>query len=212
MAEMRTAPTRMALSQTKKKLQTAQRGHKLLKDKRDELMRRFLALLEDNRQRRGQLQAELEVYYRQMACARAQLGQADWETALCWPGPRLSVVVERQKNMAGSLPKLTPKAPPQPMLCLETADLVEAMQHLKAVWPELLRLAQAEEAARRMSRELERTRRRVNALEHVLIPQYQRTQRRIRMQLEENDRANNTRLLKVKDLVLEKAHIAEKKS
>ena len=111
-----------------------------------------------------------------------------------------------QKAMGAVLCTLRGQAPPQPALCLETAGLKEGMAQLCALWPELLALAEMEENIRRLGREIERTRRRVGALEHVLIPDLEQAQRRIRMQLEENDRANNTRLLKVKDLVLQNAH------
>ena len=165
-------PTRMQLGRIKRQLATARRGHKLLKDKRDELMRRFLALVSKARRQRETVQKALSAYYQAMAAARAEMGQAAYFAALC----------------------------------LETAGLKEGMAQLCALWPELLALAEMEENIRRLGREIERTRRRVGALEHVLIPDLEQAQRRIRMQLEENDRANNTRLLKVKDLVLQNAH------
>lgn len=199
-------PTRMQLGRIKRQLATARRGHKLLKDKRDELMRRFLALVSKARQQRETVQKALSAYYQAMAAARAEMGQAAYFAALCWPGPPLTVETGTQKAMGAVLCTLRGQAPPQPALCLETAGLKEGMAQLCALWPELLALAEMEENIRRLGREIERTRRRVGALEHVLIPDLEQAQRRIRMQLEENDRANNTRLLKVKDLVLQNAH------
>ena len=199
-------PTRMQLGRIKRQLATARRGHKLLKDKRDELMRRFLALVSKARRQRETVQKALSAYYQAMAAARAELGQAAYFAALCWPGPPLTVETGTQKAMGAVLCTLRGQAPPQPALCLETAGLKEGMAQLCALWPELLALAEMEENIRRLGREIERTRRRVGALEHVLIPDLEQAQRRIRMQLEENDRANNTRLLKVKDLVLQNAH------
>lgn len=199
-------PTRMQLGRIKRQLATARRGHKLLKDKRDELMRRFLALVSKARQQRETVQKALSAYYQAMAAARAEMGQAAYFAALCWPGPPLTVEAGTQKAMGAVLCTLRGQAPPQPALCLETAGLKEGMAQLCALWPELLALAEMEENIRRLGREIERTRRRVGALEHVLIPDLEQAQRRIRMQLEENDRANNTRLLKVKDLVLQNAH------
>lgn len=199
-------PTRMQLSRIKRQLATARRGHKLLKDKRDELMRRFLALVSKARRQRETVQKALSAYYQAMAAARAEMGQAAYFAALCWPGPPLTVEAGTQKAMGAVLCTLRGQAPPQPALCLETAGLKEGMAQLCALWPELLALAEMEENIRRLGREIERTRRRVGALEHVLIPDLEQAQRRIRMQLEENDRANNTRLLKVKDLVLQNAH------
>lgn len=199
-------PTRMQLSRIKRQLATARRGHKLLKDKRDELMRRFLALVSKARRQRETVQKALSAYYQAMAAARAEMGQAAYFAALCWPGPPLTVETGTQKAMGAVLCTLRGQAPPQPALCLETAGLKEGMAQLCALWPELLALAEMEENIRRLGREIERTRRRVGALEHVLIPELEQAQRRIRMQLEENDRANNTRLLKVKDLVLQNAH------
>lgn len=199
-------PTRMQLGRIKRQLATARRGHKLLKDKRDELMRRFLALVSKARRQRETVQKALSAYYQAMAAARAEMGQAAYFAALCWPGPPLTVEAGTQKAMGAVLCTLRGQAPPQPALCLETAGLKEGMAQLCALWPELLALAEMEENIRRLGREIERTRRRVGALEHVLIPELEQAQRRIRMQLEENDRANNTRLLKVKDLVLQNAH------
>lgn len=199
-------PTRMQLGRIKRQLATARRGHKLLKDKRDELMRRFLALVSKARRQRETVQKALSAYYQAMAAARAEMGQAAYFAALCWPGPPLTVETGTQKAMGAVLCTLRGQAPPQPALCLETAGLKEGMAQLCALWPELLALAEMEENIRRLGREIERTRRRVGALEHVLIPDLDQAQRRIRMQLEENDRANNTRLLKVKDLVLQNAH------
>ena len=199
-------PTRMQLGRIKRQLATARRGHKLLKDKRDELMRRFLALVSKARRQRETVQKALSAYYQAMAAARAEMGQAAYFAALCWPGPPLTVETGTQKAMGAVLCTLRGQAPPQPALCLETAGLKEGMAQLCALWPELLALAEMEENIRRLWREIERTRRRVGALEHVLIPELEQAQRRIRMQLEENDRANNTRLLKVKDLVLQNAH------
>lgn len=199
-------PTRMQLGRIKRQLATARRGHKLLKDKRDELMRRFLALVSKARRQRETVQKALSAYYQAMAAARAEMGQAAYFAALCWPGPPLTVETGTQKAMGAVLCTLRGQAPPQPALCLETAGLKEGMAQLCALWPELLALAEMEENIRRLGREIERTRRRVGALEHVLIPDLEQAQRRIRMQLEENDRANNTRLLKVKDLVLQNAH------
>ncbi len=199
-------PTRMQLGRIKRQLATARRGHKLLKDKRDELMRRFLALVSKARRQRETVQKALSAYYQAMAAARAEMGQAAYFAALCWPGPPLTVEAGTQKAMGAVLCTLRGQAPPQPALCLETAGLKEGMAQLCALWPELLALAEMEENIRRLGREIERTRRRVGALEHVLIPDLEQAQRRIRMQLEENDRANNTRLLKVKDLVLQNAH------
>ena len=199
-------PTRMQLGRIKRQLATARRGHKLLKDKRDELMRRFLALVSKARRQRETVQKALSAYYQAMAAARAEMGQAAYFAALCWPGPPLTVETGTQKAMGAVLCTLRGQAPPQPALCLETAGLKEGRAQLCALWPELLALAEMEENIRRLGREIERTRRRVGALEHVLIPELEQAQRRIRMQLEENDRANNTRLLKVKDLVLQNAH------
>ena len=199
-------PTRMQLGRIKRQLATARRGHKLLKDKRDELMRRFLALVSKARRQRETVQKALSAYYQAMAAARAEMGQAAYFAALCWPGPPLTVEAGTQKAMGAVLCTLRGQAPPQPALCLETAGLKEGMAQLCALWPELLALAEMEENIRRLGREIERTRRRVGALEHVLIPDLEQAQRRIRMQLEENDRANNTRLLKVKELVLQNAH------
>lgn len=207
MAQTFTAPTRMALSQTKKKLATAQRGHKLLKDKRDELMRRFLSLVQDNRNLRRQVEQTLETAYGQLALARAVMGRAEWLAALAWPGPPVEIVLQTQNAMGVTLPTLTfSEELPRFSGGAACQDLADGMETLRRAVPLIVRLAQTEQNCRLLSAELEKTRRRVNALEYVLIPQYQQTRRHIAMRLEENDRATNTRLRKVKDLVLERTH------
>lgn len=206
MAQTFTAPTRMALSQTKKKLATAQRGHKLLKDKRDELMWRFLSLVQENRQLRRQVEQTLTTAYGQLALARAVLGRAGWRAALAWPGTPVEIMLQTQNAMGVTLPVLTVFAElPRFSGGADCQDLADGMETLRGAVPLIVKLAQIEQNCRRLSAELEKTRRRVNALEYVLIPQYQQTRRHIAMRLEENDRATNTRLRKVKDLVLERA-------
>ena len=135
-------PTRMQLGRIKRQLATARRGHKLLKDKRDELMRRFLALVSKARRQRETVQKALSAYYQAMAAARAEMGQAAYFAALCWPGPPLTVEAGTQKAMGAVLCTLRGQAPPQPALCLETAGLKEGMAQLCALWPELLALAE----------------------------------------------------------------------
>ena len=116
------------------------------------------------------MQKARSAYYQAMAAARAEMGQAAYFAALCWPGPPLTVEAGTQKAMGAVLCTLRGQAPPQPALCLETAGLKEGMAQLCALWPELLALAEMEENIRRLGRESERTGRRVGALEHVLIP------------------------------------------
>ena len=96
-------PTRMQLGRIKRQLATARRGHKLLKDKRDELMRRFLALVSKARRQRETVQKALSAYYQAMAAARAEMGQAAYFAALCWPGPPLTVEAGTQKAMGAVL-------------------------------------------------------------------------------------------------------------
>lgn len=204
MAQTNPAPTRMALSETKKKLMAAQRSHKLLKDKRDELMRRFLMLTEENRQLRDETEKELENAYAALRFSMGTAGRAQWETALLWPRETVEIEIQTQKAMGVTLQKLTllqQKIQTTPCLW-QDEDMRCGMELLKSALPKLIQLAEAEQACRQLADEIERTRRRVNALEYVLIPQYQQSARRIAMQLEENDRATNTRLRKVKDLVL----------
>lgn len=205
-------PTRMELTNLKRKLITARRGHKLLKDKRDELMRRFLELVRENRDLRRRVERGLAEANRHMALARSVMQDEVLDVALLHPKQRISLEVEEQNVMSVRIPVLRArmKTPGEHDIysygfAFTSGDLDHAVKRLSDVVSDLLRLAEVEKACQLMAAEIEKTRRRVNALEHVMIPQYEETIRFIAMKLEENERGATTRLMKIKDRMIRQA-------
>lgn len=220
MARKQVNPTRMELGKQKKKLKTAIRGHKLLKDKRDELMRQFLDLVRENRALREKVEAGINKANQNFVLARAGMDDAEVNTAFI--APRQSVTLEAGfKNvMSVEIPVFeykTRTADPSDIYsygyAFTSSDLDGAVYSLSEVLQDMLRLAEAEKACQLMASEIEKTRRRVNALEHVMIPETQETIKYISQKLDENERSTQIRLMKVKDMILEEAHhYSEKKN
>ena len=206
-------PTRMELTRLKKKLATATRGHKLLKDKRDELMRQFLDRVRENRRLRLQVEAGIRSANQDFMLARAAMQDAALNTALLAPKQKVSLECSVENVMSVEVPKFTfPTRSPQEGdmfsygFAFTSGDLDDAVESLANVFPAMLRLAESEKACQLMAAEIEKTRRRVNALEHVMIPQLRETIRYITMKLDENERSTQVRLMKVKDMMLQEAH------
>ena len=206
-------PTRMELTRLKKKLATATRGHKLLKDKRDELMRQFLDRVRENMALRQKVEQGLKAANQEFMLARASMQDAALNTALLAPKQRVSLECEVENVMSVEVPKFTfhTRTPQQGYMfpygfAFTSSDLDGAIQALAEVFPAMLELAEKEKACQLMAAEIEKTRRRVNALEHVMIPQLQETIRYISMKLDENERSTQVRLMKVKDMMLQQAH------
>lgn len=216
MARLNVNPTRMELSRLKKLLKTATRGHKLLKDKLDELMKQFLEIVRENRILREEAESALDRAYRSFIIARAVMNQEYLGEALMMPKQRIAVDVSSKNVMSVNVPVFDFKTENNQSdiypygLAFTSGELDCAMEAFAAAMEPLLKLAESEKSAQLMAQEIEKTRRRVNALENIMIPDYQETIKYIRMKLEENDRASTTRLMKVKDMVLKKA-IEEKK-
>lgn len=205
--------TRMELTRLKRKLKTAQRGHKLLKDKRDELMRQFLTLVRENRALRERMEAGLAQCNQNFVLARAGMSDAALAAALMAPKQEVSIALSTRNVMSVDVPVYTAKtrtADPHDIysygFAFTSADLDDAVLSLAELLPDLLKLAETEQSCRLMASEIEKTRRRVNALEHVMIPETQEQIRYITMKLDENERSTQTRLMKVKDMMLEQAH------
>ncbi len=211
MAVMNVNPTRMELTNLKRKLVTARRGHKLLKDKRDELMRRFLDMVRENKALRREVEEAILEANRHISVARSVMSGQALDVALMMPKQSLSLDVTSKNVMSVNIPVFD--------IMLRTdnendaysygfantsGDLDDAVQNLSEVFKKMVRLAEIEKSCQMMSAEIEKTRRRVNALEHVLIPQYTETIKFISMKLDENERSTITRLMKVKDMMLRK--------
>lgn len=211
MATLNVNPTRMELSRLKKRLATARRGHKLLKDKRDELMRQFLDLVRENKALRERVEKALAAANKSFILARSVMQDEMMDTALLMPKQEVSLDVSFKNVMSVDIPVFDAKTrTPDPAdiypysFAFTSGDLDSAVQELSDLLPDLLELAEKEKATMLLAAEIERTRRRVNALEHVMIPQYVDTIRMITMKLDENERSSTARLMKVKDMMVEK--------
>lgn len=213
MAIMNVNPTRMELTNLKRKLVTARRGHKLLKDKRDELMRRFLDLVRENKALRIEVEKGIEKANTSMSVARCIMSDKAMDIAFMLPTQEMSLDVSEKNVMSVMIPVFDAKfrtANEHDIYSYGFADtsgdLDAAVKALSDVMPKMIRLAEIEKSCRLMADEIEKTRRRVNALEHVMIPQYEETIKYITMKLDENERSTTTRLMKVKDMMLAQTH------
>ena len=212
MANLMVSPTRMELTRLKGKLRTAQRGYKLLKDKRDELMKRFLDTVREVQALRKQVEEELMRVHGSFTVASALMSGPVLEQALMYPKQRVELDVSFQNIMSVQVPRYTFKTRTDDSGDLypygfahTSGELDDAVRALGQVSSAMLRLAEVEKTAQLLAREIEKTRRRVNALEYVVIPNTEQTIRYISMKLEENERATTTRLMKVKEMLLEQA-------
>ena len=213
MAVLNVNPTRMELTNLKRKLTTARRGHKLLKDKRDELMRRFLELVRENKSLRVEVENEIKKANVAMETARSTMSDKALDVALMLPTQEMSLEVTEKNIMSVMIPVFDVKfrtADENDIysygFALTPGELDDAVNAYSDAMPKLLKLAEIEKSCQLMASEIEKTRRRVNALEHVMIPQYEETIRFITMKLDENERSTTTRLMKVKDMMLAQAH------
>lgn len=213
MASTQVIPTRMELSRLKKKLGTARKGHKLLKDKRDELMRQFLDLVKQNMDLREKVEAGINMANKNFVIAKAGMDEVTLQTALMAPKQEIELSVEKKNIMSVNTPVFKTKTRTNDEndiysygFAFTSGDLDGAVKSLADILPDMLKLAEVEKACQLMASEIEKTRRRVNALEHVIIPQTQHDIKYITMKLDENERSSQIRLMKVKDMMLEEAH------
>ena len=213
MATTQVNPTRMELTRLKKKRTTAVRGHKLLKDKRDELMRQFLDLVRENMALRQKVEAGIRAANTNFVMAKAAMSEATLRTALMCPKQEVSLDVSSRNVMSVNVPVFgyrTSTADENDIYSYGFAftpqDLDGAVQSLAQILPDMLRLAEVEKSCQLMAEEIEKTRRRVNALEHVIIPETEKNIKFITMKLDENERSTQIRLMKVKDMMLEQTH------
>jgi V/A-type H+-transporting ATPase subunit D len=205
----------MELTRLKKRLKVARRGHKLLKDKRDELMKQFLELVRKNKELREKVEEMLMKVHSNFLIARAVMSSEILEEALMFPKQSVSLEISTKNVMSVDVPVLNFKAQSDDEsniypygFATTSGELDSAIGTLSEVFPYMLELAQMEKSAQLLAEEIEKTRRRVNALEYVLIPQLTETIKYITMKLDENERGNLTRLMKVKDMMLEQARRA----
>ncbi len=206
-------PTRMELTRLKGRLKTATRGHKLLKDKRDELMKQFLEIVRRNRELRQKVEAGLERANAAFTVAAALMSPEMLEQALLYPKQSVELDMTSKNIMSVNVPVYsfhTRNEDPTEIypygFAQTSGELDAALEALSQVFQDMLELAQVEKTMQLLAADIEKTRRRVNALEYVMIPQFQEKIRYISMKLDENERGNITRLMKVKEMVLQDAH------
>ena len=206
-------PTRMELTRLKGKLKTSIRGHKLLKDKRDELMKQFLDTVREVRELRAEVEKELMKVHGSFTVASALMSGPAMEQALMYPKQSVELDMKFKNIMSVDVPVYqfhTRNEDPSEIypygFAQTSGELDAALEALSNVFQDMLELAQVEKTMQLLAADIEKTRRRVNALEYVMIPDLQTNIRYISMKLDENERGNTTRLMKVKDMVLQDAH------
>lgn len=209
MASTQVNPTRMELTRLKKKLSTAMKGHKLLKDKRDELMRRFLDMVRENKELRERVERGIVAANKNFVLANAVMRGEVTKTALMAPKQSAEIEVSKKNVMSVEIPVFDCKLRTSDEndiysygLGFTSSDLDSAVKSLAEVFPDMLRLAEVEKSCSLMAAEIEKTRRRVNALEHMVIPETLEKIKYITMKLDENERSNQIRLMKVKDMMI----------
>lgn len=213
MASKQVNPTRMELTRLKSKLVTAVKGHRLLKDKRDELMREFLDLVRENMALRLKVEEGIRQANVNFVIAKAGMSQEALREALMAPKQEVTLMEDVKNVMSVNIPVFdykTRTSDPNDIysygFAFTSSDLDGAVKSLADILPDMLRLAEVEKSCQLMAAEIEKTRRRVNALEHVTIPETQAGIKYITMKLDENERSTQIRLMKVKDMMLEEAH------
>ena len=205
-------PTRQELNRLKNRLRTSIRGHKLLKDKRDELMKQFMDVVRENRALRKRVEEALMRAHGAFTVAAALMSPEMLEQSLLYPKQSVELDMTFQNIMSVDVPQYQFRTSSQdpgevyPYGFAQTSgELDDAVDAMARVFQDLLKLAEIEKTSQLLAEEIEKTRRRVNALEYVKIPEMQESIKYISMKLDENERANTIRLMKVKDIILKEA-------
>ena len=213
MAATQVQPTRMELTRLKKKLVTAVKGHRLLKDKRDELMRQFLELVREDMDLRLKVEKGIRDANSNFVLAKAAMSEQTLREALIAQKQEVYVEAAYKNVMSVDVPAFTATTRTADAndiysygFAFTSGDLDGAVKSLSDILPDMIRLAEVEKSCQLMAQEIEKTRRRVNALEHIIIPETREGIRYITMKLDENERSTQVRLMKVKDMVLNDAH------
>ena len=202
-------PTRMELKKMKIRYANARRGHKLLKDKRDGLMKQFLETVRQNKELREKVEASLSGVYDSLAIAGAVSGPRVLEESLMLPKKQGKLDVRTRNVMSVTVPEFELEIVGKDAqdsynygLAFTSGELDVSLAQMGAVMEDMIALAESEKTVQLLAQEIEKTRRRVNALEYIMIPKYLATIKSIKMKLDENDRGNTTRLMKVKDMMI----------
>ncbi len=210
MSRLNVNPTRMELKRLKARLKTATRGHKLLKDKTDEMVRRFSEIIKENKALREEVEQDVVGALREFSVARLFMSSSEIELAFSMPSVSVNLDCGVKNFMNVEVPKLEitesktdEKYPYSPIGVTSQAD--KSVEIMNEIMPKIVKLAEIEKTMFMLSQEIERGKRRVNALEYVMIPQLNETIRYIQMKLDENERGSLTRLMKVKEMMKENA-------
>ena len=213
MAKSQVNPTRMELTRQKNKLKTATRGHKMLKDKLDELMRQFLDTVRENKLLREKVETGIRACNSNFVLARATMSSEALKTALMAPKQEVYLEAGARNVMSVEIPQFSYRTRTSDTsdiypygFAFTSGDLDDAVKSIADILPDMLKLAEREKSCQLMAAEIEKTRRRVNALEHVMIPEAEDNIKMIKMKLDENERSSQIRLMKVKDMMLKEAH------
>ena len=200
----------MELTRLKKALGVARKGHKLLKDKRDELMRQFLDIVREAKALRVPVEEGIREANRNFVVANSVMQSEVLTSALMLPKQRAQLSIGEKNIMSVNVPvyDVTYQTHDKNDIysygyAFTSGDLDQAITSLYNILPDMLRLAELEKSIQLIASEIEKTRRRVNALEHVMIPDYEDTIKYISMKLDENERSSTARLMKIKDMMVE---------
>ncbi len=208
MARINVNPTRMELTKLKKQLATTTRGHKLLKDKQDEMIRQYMELIKKNRLMREEIEQAMKGIIETFQNARLKMSYEGVMEALMVPTKNIALDVSSKSIMNVNVPVINFSDQGEIDLtygfAFTPSELDKSVIDLSTLLPRLIELAQIEKTCESLSREIEKTRRRVNAIEFVMIPNLQETIHFITMKLEDNERSNTIRLMKSKDIILAK--------
>lgn len=206
MTEIKVNPTRMELKKIKARLMTARRGHKLLKDKRDELMKQFLETVKEAKEVRKKVTLALDSYNKNFEASLAVTDKKIMAESLMLPKAEGTLDIAFKNVMSVTVPQFNFEVRGDSGMnygyAFTTGELDDALAELGNTLPDLIRLAELEKTSLLLCDEIEKTRRRVNALEYIMIPSYEKTIKVISMKLEENERGSRTRLMKVKDMMI----------
>ncbi len=204
MAKLNVKPTRMELLNLKKRLKSAKRGHKLLKDKQDGLMQKFMEIIKEAKSLRKEVEINLGAAFKNFMFASSMMLPEMLESALLYPSAKTELEVETKNVMSVRIPyfKIQQEGDILNYGYLQTSgELDMALAAFQEVFPLLIRLAEIEKQAERLAAELETTRRRVNALEHKLIPDLTETLKFITMKLAEAERSTIVGVMKIKAML-----------
>ncbi|VOG14039.1 ATP synthase, subunit D [Streptococcus pneumoniae] len=203
MVRLNVKPTRMEFNNLKERLKTAERGHKLLKDKRDELMRRFISLIRENNQLRKEVESYLIDNLKAFAVAKSLKNSLMVEELFSIPSKEIELFVEKENIMSVTVPRMHMNITSQNenseySYLSSNSEMDDVFATMNSLIDKLLRLAEVEKTCQLMADEIEKTRRRVNGLEYSIIPNLSETIHYIELKLEEAERANLVRIMKVK--------------